>query len=177
MGKAMLPQPQGPLSDVHALLCDEEVVLVKKYDFVPPDPDWWHAEAFSREGEKPFLLIYFLYPGDRNTAKVYVSRNGTLADEVLSFDAAEKHGLTQPCKALRYVRKFAKSVTKRQARQLWKTARPVVVSRGRPATSTLLVALPHQVFDALVDEARRRGIGPAALIQSLIETMIVAKDR
>jgi hypothetical protein len=95
--------PLGPLGDVSAVLCGETVVLIKFYDYVPPHHAYWQAITFSVEGEDPFLLMYYATPGDHTTARVYISRDGETADEVLTLEHARMKGLFSPCAALRYV--------------------------------------------------------------------------
>lgn len=55
------------------------------------------------------------------------------------------------------------------ASRLWETARPVAVRRRKPGSSVLLIRLPNPLFDALVEEANRRGKGPAALLREILE--------
>jgi hypothetical protein len=95
--------PLGPLGDVMAVLCGDTVVLVKFYDYVPPHDEYWQAITFSVEGEDPFLVVHIAKPGDHTTAKVYISRDGETADEILTLEQARAKGLLNPCAALRYV--------------------------------------------------------------------------
>jgi hypothetical protein len=63
-------------------------------------------------------------------------------------------------------------LTYEEAKALWEAAEPVEVERTRPQEVSFLWRLPPQLFQRLVEEARRQGKGPGELAVLLLEQVL-----